>query len=52
MLKELLFYFLALVLTCVFGYLKKLDWTFCGLFFGLYISYLITTIIVDLKEGK
>lgn len=51
MLKELFFYFLALVLICYFGYLKSLNWTFVIIFFVLYALYMITTIIVDFKEG-
>ena len=52
MLKELLFYFLALVVICIYGYLKRLDWGFVGIFFGLYGIYWIATILVEIKEHK
>ena len=49
MLNELTFYFLSLVVICVYGYLGRLDWIFVSIFFTLYGLYWIATILIDTK---
>lgn len=50
--KELVFYFLAVITIIVFGFLKEIGWTFVGIYFTLYGCYWIATIVADKMEGE
>lgn len=49
--KELIFYFLAVATIAIFGFLKKINWAFVGIYFTLYALYWVATIVADKIEG-
>ena len=50
--KELIFYFLAVVTIAIFGFLKKISWAFVAIYFTLYGFYWIATLVTDKMEGN
>lgn len=49
-LKEVIFYLISVIVIIIFGFVKEVGYTFVCTYFGIYLLYIIISVLADMKK--